>query len=53
MSYLAGSSIGTLAAGGTDGRRSNTQLDSPCSVYFDSVSNGLIMANFDANNIVR
>ncbi|CAF1218232.1 unnamed protein product [Rotaria sordida] len=53
MSYLAGASSGTVAAGDNGQGINNTQLNYPVGVYFDSSSNSLIIANTGANNIVR
>ncbi|CAF1044973.1 unnamed protein product [Rotaria sordida] len=53
MSYLAGVSSGTVAAGGNGLGTSNTQVKYPVGVYFDASSNSLIIANTGANNIVR
>ncbi|CAF0981043.1 unnamed protein product [Rotaria sordida] len=53
MSYIAGASSGTVAAGGNGLGTANTQLKYPVGVYFDASSNSLIIANTGANNIVR
>ncbi|CAF3965807.1 unnamed protein product, partial [Rotaria sordida] len=53
MSFLAGASSGTVAAGDNGQGINNTQLNYPVGVYFDSSSNSLIIANTGANNIVR
>jgi hypothetical protein len=45
MCYLPGASSGTIAAGnGTPGIGS-TELDHPVGLYFDSLSNSLVIAN--------
>ncbi|CAF1049029.1 unnamed protein product [Adineta steineri] len=53
MSYLSNATFGTVVAGGNGGGTNYTQLDGPISVYFDSLSNSLIIVNYLANNIVR
>jgi len=54
MRYTEGNNTaGVLVAGG-NGRGNNTnQLNSPMAIYFDSLSNSLIIANKGAHNIVR
>ena len=51
MSYAANASTGTFCIGGTG--MSNTQLNLPTGLYFDTSSNSLYIANTQANNIVR
>ena len=53
MSYSAGASSGTVAAGGNGQGTSSNQLNYPVGVYFDASSSSLIIANTGANNIVR
>jgi hypothetical protein len=53
MSYLFGASSGTLVAGDTTAGSSRTQLNYPAGLYFDSLSNSLIIANHLCHNIVR
>ena len=53
MQYLAGASSGTMVAGGNGGGIGNTQLHTPHSVFFESSSNSLIIANSGAHNVVR
>ncbi len=53
MKYTVNSTVGTLVAGGNGAGNSNTQLNSPRGLYFDSATNSLIIANYGANNIVR
>lgn len=53
LAYTPGSSSGTVVAGGTGRGFTNTQLNCPGGLYFDSSTNSLIIANFFANNIVR
>ena len=51
--YLAGVISGTIVAGGNGAGLGITQLNYPASLYFDSSSNSLMVANTAANNIVR
>ena len=44
---------GTLVFGGTGQGLSNTQLDNPVGLYFDSFTDSLVIANHFANNILR
>jgi DNA-binding beta-propeller fold protein YncE len=53
MQYLPNASSGTVVAGGNGAGTNNTQLWSPYGFAFDSSSNSLVIANFDANNVVR
>ncbi|CAF3711476.1 unnamed protein product [Rotaria sp. Silwood1] len=53
MRYLSGTSAGTLVAGNNSAGTGNTQLWQPTSVYFDSPTNSLLIANTYAHNIVR
>jgi DNA-binding beta-propeller fold protein YncE len=53
MAYSSGASSGSLVAGGNGIGLNNTQLYNPSTVYFDSPSNSLIIANRYAHNIVR
>ncbi|CAF1467825.1 unnamed protein product [Adineta steineri] len=53
MCYLSGALSGSIVAGGLGSGINNTQLSSPFGIYFDSLSNSLIIANGNANNIVR
>ncbi|CAF0925354.1 unnamed protein product [Adineta steineri] len=53
MCYLSGALSGSIVAGGLGSGTNNTQLSSPFGIYFDSLSNSLIIANGNANNIVR
>ena len=53
MRYMEGNNTGVLVAGG-NGRGNNTnQLNNPVGIYFESLSNSLIIANTKAHNIVR
>ena len=53
MSYAAGATSGTVAAGGNGAGTNNTQLLTPAGLYFDSSTNSLLIANYGVNNIVR
>ena len=53
MQYLSGALSGTVVAGGNGPGTSNTQLNLPVGVYFESSSNSLIIANAASNTIVR
>ncbi|CAF3575520.1 unnamed protein product [Rotaria sp. Silwood1] len=53
MSYLPGSSSGTVVAGGNGPGVKNTQLYLPIAVRFDMSTESLVILNFGANNIVR
>ncbi len=53
MCYLSGASSGSIVAGGNGGGTSQTQLNTPTGVYFDVASNSLIIANSNANNVIR
>ena len=53
MRYTDGNNTGVLVAGG-NGRGNNTnQLNYPMGIYFESLSNSLLIANTKAHNIVR
>ena len=53
MRYTEGNNTGVLVAGG-NGRGNNiNQLNYPLAIYFESVSNSLIIANTGSHNIVR
>jgi DNA-binding beta-propeller fold protein YncE len=53
MQYLPGASIGIVVAGGNGQGISNLQLNNPRGLYYDSLSNSLLIANTNAHNIVR
>lgn len=53
MSYASGVKNGTLIFGGNGPGFNTTQLYDPTGLYFDSLSNSLIIANILANNVVR
>jgi len=53
MRYTDGNNTGVLVAGG-NGRGNNiNQLNYPLAIYFESISNSLIIANAASHNIVR
>jgi DNA-binding beta-propeller fold protein YncE len=53
MSYASGASSGTVAAGGNGGGWNSNQLMKPCGLYFDSLSNSLVITNLYGNTVVR
>lgn len=53
MRYLLGTSSGYIVAGTSVYGKNITQLADPVGIYFDSLSNSLIIANHLAYNIVR
>ncbi|CAF1585543.1 unnamed protein product [Adineta steineri] len=53
MSYMSNATFGTVVAGGNGGGTNYTQLYYPTSIYFEALSNSLIIDNYAANNIVR
>jgi len=53
MSYQPGRPCCSLVAGGNGNGLATNYLSSPFAVYFDSLSNSLLIANQGANNIVR
>ncbi len=53
MSYLSNSTSGTVVAGNNGQGITNTQLNYPLGIYFDSSSNSLLIVNYGAQNVVR
>ncbi|CAF3973645.1 unnamed protein product [Rotaria magnacalcarata] len=53
MSYASDASVGTVAVGSNGFGTSYTQLEYPVGLYFDSLTNSLVVANSAAHNIVR
>ena len=53
MSYTSGSNSGIVVAGGNNAGTNITQLNTPMGIYFDLLSDSLIIANPGSNNIVR
>ena len=53
VEYLWGASSGTVVAGGNGAGTGSTQLKGPFAIYLDLTSNSLIIANREANNIVK
>ncbi|CAF4825936.1 unnamed protein product [Rotaria sp. Silwood1] len=53
MLYLNGASSGTVIAGDNGSGTNKTQLKTPVGLYFDSLSNSLVIANHGAPNIVQ
>ncbi|CAF1367824.1 unnamed protein product [Adineta ricciae] len=53
VAYPSGSSNGTVVAGGNIQGKTPTQLFFPTGIYFDSLTDSLLIANWGGNNIVR
>ena len=53
MSYAPGASSGIVVAGGNGQGRNSTQLSNPIRVYFDALSNSLVITNHGTRTIVR
>ena len=53
MNYTFGLLNGTIIAGGNGPGTLNNQLYSPYCIYFESASNSLLIANYDASTVVR
>lgn len=53
MSYAFGASSGTVVARGNGAGKNTTQLCNPVRVYFDSLSNSLVITNHATHNIAR
>jgi len=53
MSYPSGATSDVLVAGGHGAGINNTQLNSPLGVYFDLLTNSLIIVNHAGHNVVR
>ena len=53
MSYANGATSGTIVAGRNISGNNNTLLSSPTGLYFDSITNSILIANFGCHNIVR
>jgi len=53
MRYTEGNNTGVLVAGGNGQGNNINQLNSPMGIYFESLSNSLIIPNTGAHNIVR
>ena len=53
MRYTVGASSGSMVAGTGVYGTNMAQLTSPVGIYFDSLTNSLIISNHIANNIVR
>ena len=53
MYYSIGNTAGTIAIGGNGAGLNDTQLYSPIGICFEEISNSILIANADANNIVR
>jgi hypothetical protein len=53
MQYLSNASSGTVVAGNNGAGISNTQLNYPYGLTFDSPSKSFLIANYGSHNIVR
>ena len=53
VQYPKNASLGTVVAGDNGGGHGITQLNAPKGIYFDSLSNGLYIANTNSHNVVR
>ena len=53
MRYAESVNAGVLVAGGNGQGNGTNQLTNPIAIYFDLLSNSLIIANTGAHNIVR
>ena len=53
MSYAYGASAGTIAAGGNGLGLNNNQLYFPFGLYFDSITNSLVISQLLGNNIIQ
>lgn len=53
MHYFVGASSGTMVAGTGVLGTNTTQLTRPVGIYFDSLTNSLIIGNHNGHNIVR
>lgn len=52
MSWVPGASTGTLF-GGNGGGNTIIQVNTPSGIYFDSLSNSLLITNYDGNTAIR
>jgi DNA-binding beta-propeller fold protein YncE len=53
MQYTLGATVGTVVTGGNVPGTSNTQLSYPIGMYFDALSNSLLIANYNSQTVVR
>ena len=53
MRYLSGATSGTIVAGGNGAGVGATQLNGSIGTSFDPISNSLLIANNNANNVLR
>lgn len=53
MAYANGATTGTMVAGRNISGSNNTLLCNPTGLYFDSITNSILIANFGCHNIVR
>ncbi|CAF0930536.1 unnamed protein product [Adineta steineri] len=53
MGYRPGNITGFVVAGNNGAGGNYTQLNGPIAIYFDSLTNSILIANFNRHNIVR
>ncbi|CAF1569457.1 unnamed protein product, partial [Adineta steineri] len=53
MGYRSGNTTGFVIAGDNGAGGNYTQLNGPIAIYFDSLTNSFLIANFNCHNIVR
>jgi len=53
MSYAFNVTSGVLVAGGNGAGSNNTQLNIPCGLYFDKITNSFLIANEGSHSVVR
>lgn len=53
MQYSPGATSGSVVIGGQGPGTNSTQLNHPRGLYFDSLTNSLLIANAGGNNIIR
>jgi hypothetical protein len=53
MKYLSGATSGTIIAGNNGAGTGSTQLNGPIGIWFDPISNSVLIANNNANNVLR
>lgn len=53
MRYLSDAASGTVVAGGNGAGFGSTQLSGPIGISFEPTTNSVLIANNDANNLLR
>ncbi|CAF1259201.1 unnamed protein product [Adineta steineri] len=53
MGYRSGNTTGFIVAGDNGAGGNYTRLNGPIAIYFDSLTNSFLIANFNCHNIVR